>query len=50
LVDEKGVHNTYVSSEKLRIEFACLTPKIKFWFTGELDLYLTVRKYRISMT
>jgi hypothetical protein len=48
LVDEKGVHNTYVTAEKLRTQFACLTPEIKFWLTGECDLYLTVRKYRIS--
>jgi len=37
-----------MTAEKLRKEFACVTPKIKFWLTGELDLYLTVRKYRIS--
>jgi len=44
----KKIHNIYVTAEKLRKEFACLTPTIKFWLTGERDLYLTVRKYRIS--
>jgi hypothetical protein len=29
-------------TEKLRTEFACVTPKIKFLLTGECDLYLTV--------
>jgi hypothetical protein len=48
LVGEKGEHITYVTAEKLRTEFACMTPKIKFWLTAEHDLYLTVRKYRIS--
>jgi hypothetical protein len=42
------INNTYMTAEKLRTQFACPTPEIKFWLTGERDLYLTVRKYRIS--